>query len=61
MVEKKKCVIVGVLLFLIIAALVGVLCAIFIPKLLQKPRTPAIIVRPGKIYKIKVFLINDFV
>lgn len=55
MVEKKKCVIVGVLLFLIIAALVGVLCAIFIPKLLQKPRTPAIIVRPGKIYIIKGF------
>ena len=47
MVEKKKCVIVGVLAFLIIAALVGVLCAIFIPKLLHKPKTPAIIVRPG--------------
>ena len=46
--QKRKCVVVGTLVFLIVATLVGVLCGIFIPKLIHSTRNkPPVIVHTG--------------
>ena len=46
--QKRKCVVIGILVFIIIAAIIGVLCGIFIPKILQKHSKESVIINPGE-------------